>query len=471
VNDITQKTHNRPFEAFVLIFLTLGIIVIAILYVRERLKYKRENSSTAFNNNRQRRRGGMANISHASSQNISDAGNENKPYKKRIALYKNRDKLLLERIFLHYSHFRYDDAVRYADDFRTRYPRSKYLIKVMCYQGMAFLKKGKRGYNREYFLEADKILRYAVKLYLERGGLKPDEFSYFVIGVAEANRSLNFSNAHIEVLLKKALLDAGDNIRSSLYVQLGYIEFFKENYNQALSYFLNSSGELSRLGTARVYVKTGKFERAFEIYDEFLRYNSNSIYYDDVKKTFIKLSFYYGKRAFAEEDYVTAYKYLKRLVSYYPHNMMASEATYLIGEAFFAKKSYDIARKYYKRLLGDSGSKYTEASFFKIGLSYYEEHKKEDALKYFNKLLQLYPGSNFSRDALKYKELILNDSRNRSGGRASMLGSAESDELGFEGTNTARAQEEASTSGRNSSRVIEEDNIARQRSRQRLPGS
>ena len=83
------------------------------------------------------------------------------------------------------------------------------------------------------------------------------------------------------------MLKADDpNLASKINIQYGYQLFLQKKYGEALSYFLRYDGELAVLGRARVYFNMNEYDRAFETYEDFLKYNEQYYIVDEVVRTF-----------------------------------------------------------------------------------------------------------------------------------------------------------------------------------------
>ncbi len=419
-----MSKRNRFFEIFVLLLLTLGIATIGILYIRERIKKKSYKTVT---NSEQNEASKYKNINYKHKRFKTNSGKENTREEKRFrysntnfndnnpfAKYKHkRDRYLFKKAVLHYRHLRYRSAIKTVDDLVLNYPNSKYRVRARCYQGMAFLKLGRRNWRREYFKLAKNILIRALQDYLRNRHFSPGEFTEFVISVGETIRAVGGSNSGIDYLLKKALTLAPQGHRNDIYVQLGYISLFKKQYYVAMNYFLKSNSELSRIGMARTYVNMNRFDKAFTIYEEFIKYNRDSEYYPDVKRAYIKQSFKWGKYEYMRGNYGLTYKYLKHLTTNFPDIPEYTESLYFIAQAFYKKKAYKFARKYYGKIALSSNRRFGDVSLYKIGLSYYKEKKFKKAMQYFEMLIQNYPVSGYRKDAESYNKIILSGFTNK----------------------------------------------------------
>ena len=425
-----MATRNRFFEVFVLLLLTLGITTIGIMYIRERSRSHNGNSHNSsqelisrgsrfhssdnrendiisrlrnmYLNNETSARNRYTRI-HSDRRHITRSESETETVAPSTG---RRDEYLFRKAVLLYKHLRYDDVIKTVDELQLNYPQSRYRIRGRCYQGMAFLKKGRNTWKRDYVKAAQEILVEALNHYIRYRQMEPREITEFVVAVGEASRTLGGTGADIEYLLKRALVGAPAAHKPEINVQLGYISFFRRNYNEAMLYFLKSNSDLARIGMARVYIHISKPDQAFRIYDEFITYNRESEFFPDVKKAYIKQALFWGKRAYAEGNVLLAYKILTPLIQHFPDIREAEECHFIIAESLYRKRAFHYALKYYTRIAVHFQSPYYDIALYRIGQIYFEINNISEALAAFDRLVSTKPDTRYRSEIEKYRNRI-----------------------------------------------------------------
>ncbi len=118
-----------------------------------------------------------------------------------------------------------------------------------------------------------------------------------------------------------------------------------------------------------------------------------------------------GCIAFENKKYSKAIKYFKKLKNNFPFSPYAIDGELKLAEAYFLKGKLEDAEITYKEFESlHPGDKNIPFVLFRIGLINFKQFKsidlpKEDlmeAIKYFNKLLELYPDSEYTNEAKAY---------------------------------------------------------------------
>ena len=153
-----------------------------------------------------------------------------------------------------------------------------------------------------------------------------------IIAYADIARLQNSADQYIIAKLQNNLKPADKSLASTINMQYGYQLFFEKKYGEALSYFLRSDGELAVLGRARVYFAMNEYDRAFEIYEDFLKYYNTSIYYNEVSRTYLIQVPAIAHRMYVQKNYVKARMYYNKIATLFPRTKYQEEALFKIGE-------------------------------------------------------------------------------------------------------------------------------------------
>ncbi len=137
-----------------------------------------------------------------------------------------------------------------------------------------------------YFMVADSLKRlkkYSLAKERLAGIINNPNFAQYsinaVLAYADISRLENNADPYIISKLQENLKITDPILASKINIQYGYQLFLQKKYGEALSYFLRYDGELAVLGRARVYFNMNEYDRAFETYEDFLKYNICLFYY------------------------------------------------------------------------------------------------------------------------------------------------------------------------------------------------
>ncbi len=118
-----------------------------------------------------------------------------------------------------------------------------------------------------------------------------------------------------------------------------------------------------------------------------------------------------GMVAFDQKKYSKAIKYLKKLKESYPFSPYTLDGILKLAEAYYLKGDLEEAEATYKEFESlHPGDKRIPFVLYKIGVINFQEFKSIDlpkddlieAIKYFNKLIELYPNSKYTKKAKEY---------------------------------------------------------------------
>lgn len=107
---------------------------------------------------------------------------------------------------------------------------------------------------------------------------------------------------------------------------------------------------------------------------------------------------------FNSYKYDKSMDYLAEIQERFADHPNVGNATYWTGECYFGKKEYNNAIAEFKKVLKFEKSYKFDDSLTMLGLCYYRIGNKEEARKYFSKLLTEYPKSEYYNRVLRYIE-------------------------------------------------------------------
>lgn len=294
----------------------------------------------------------------------------------------------------------YEDVIRDGTKFLADYPKSKYYYEVEYFVAYSALATGN--------LESAKrrVLSLISKFFNENRNdeILTKSIELLVDILRERNESMN---PEIEEYLRMALVKATDiNVKNNILTQLGYIYFYRKDYETALMYFEKANTELAQLGKARVYVEKGDYESAFFIYDNYLKYNPNGKYYKSVYDAYSKQMYGYAFRLLKDKEYSLAAKYFARVVNTFPNTIYEDSSLYWLGEIYGIYKKYDKAIEFFDKAMNNEPKNKDEDALFKKGVVLYYAGKLIDAVANFKKFLLEYPKSRLAGEAKKWVDVL-----------------------------------------------------------------
>ncbi len=98
------------------------------------------------------------------------------------------------------------------------------------------------------------------------------------------------------------------------------------------------------LGKARSFKRLGESDKAYDLYDYFLKYYGDfSLFSKDVRNAYYEQLYDSGYSSFKKGQYWQAISFFKRLIRAFPGYKKTENAMYWIGESYFNLKQYESA--------------------------------------------------------------------------------------------------------------------------------
>lgn len=233
-----------------------------------------------------------------------------------------------------------------------------------------------------------------------------------IIAYADICRLENYADAYIIGKLQQYLQMPNDkSLQFAMNMEYGYQMFFEKRYGEALSYFLRSDGELAVLGRARVYFNMGEYDRAFEVYEDFIKYYPSSEYYNEVVRTYLIQVPARAHLLYVSKNYAKARLYYEKIASLFPRTEASEDALFKIGESYFNEQNYNKAIEYYNRVRANNVYTLDAEALLYIGISYFKMDRFEDSYKILDSFVSQYPGNPNAKRAEEYmaalREILL----------------------------------------------------------------
>ena len=199
--------------------------------------------------------------------------------------------------------------------------------------------------------------------------------------------------------------------RSRVYTELGHTYLKQGEYRKALRMFdvalsENGSNEEAILGKARSFKRLGESNKAYDLYDYFLRYYGNfSLFAKDIRSSYYDQLYESGYTTFRRGQYWQAIGYFSRLLKAFPGYKRTENALYWMGESYFALKRYEKAISYFDKTLQNGFTHKDEDALVKKGNSYFMAKRFDLAAREFQRYIRNYPNGRHIETAKKWKEM------------------------------------------------------------------
>ena len=264
-----------------------------------------------------------------------------------------------------------------------------------------------------YFMVADSLKKkkkYSLAKERLSDIINNPNFVYYstnaILAYADISRLENSADSYIMSKLQEKLNVPDKVLASKINTQYGYQLFLQKKYGEALSYFLRADGELAVLGRARVYFNMNEYDRAFETYEDFIKYNKTSIYYDEVVRTYLIQVPAMAHRYFISTNYNKARMYYTNIAELFPRTEYEEEALFRTAQSYYNEKNYNRALEYYNRVRLNNVYTLDAEALLYIGLSYFKVGRYSDSYKALDAFISEYPANPNASRARDYMQAL-----------------------------------------------------------------
>ncbi|HMO61722.1 MAG TPA: tetratricopeptide repeat protein [Ferruginibacter sp.] len=297
-------------------------------------------------------------------------------------IYKTEAREILLALLTHTSNFK-DALALYEMLDKPTAPMQKVYPRILYGRAVELV-------NDQQLLKADDLL---VKiLQLQTSTVTP--YAHFWKGEI-AYRSYKYDDAirHLNLFLQAATVAQGEANYSNARYTLGYSWLKKENYQQALGYFEPLGKQVATatiieqdayLRSADCHYMLKDFAKAGNMYENVI---SNSLAQSDY--AMLQKAMIAGIKNSASK--ITT---LHNLIRQYPQSSLVPDAYMEIATTYISDEKFADAIPPLKNILTikSAGGLYPKACL-QLGLVYYNLSKNEEAMQYYQQLLQQYPQS------------------------------------------------------------------------------
>ncbi|PKL37354.1 MAG: hypothetical protein CVV44_17120 [Spirochaetae bacterium HGW-Spirochaetae-1] len=215
----------------------------------------------------------------------------------------------------------------------------------------------------------------------------------------------------VHQLLDMLNYSANNDFRSRVYTELGHTYLKGGEYSKSKRMFdialsENGSNEEAILGKARAFKRLGEDDKAYDLYEYFLKYYGDfSPYSHDLRSAYLSQLYNSAYNSYKRGSYYKSIEYFSRLIRFFPGYKKTENALYWIGENYFALKKYELAINYFDRTLLNGFPHKDEDARMKKGYSYFMAKRFDLSAREFQQYLKDYPHGRHVSTAKKWKEM------------------------------------------------------------------
>ncbi|MCM8772802.1 MAG: tetratricopeptide repeat protein [Candidatus Omnitrophica bacterium] len=277
-------------------------------------------------------------------------------------------------------------SLKYYKDYKTKFGKTEELEKQI---GNYFLQKGIFHFKNKNFLEAKYIFNFILEEFKEKNILS---WTNYYLGLIEFEKN-NFKEALSyfekviyfgeEEMFFDSKLKTGD-----CYFNLGEYEKAEKYYKELIVEKDNIFSEWAKFQTAMIEKRKGNFKKAEEILKNIKPLN------EDLK--FNKLNELAGIYILLE-NWDTAENTLNEILKEFPEKKEISEIYFKLGIVNFNKRNFENSIQFLQKtlLISNENPLIKEKSLFFLGYIYYLKKNFNESFKYWDTLKNLYPESEF----------------------------------------------------------------------------
>jgi TolA-binding protein len=231
-----------------------------------------------------------------------------------------------------------------------------------------------------------------------------------IVGYADICRRQERYDRFITAKLEDVIHSHPDNkIEDQIWMLLGWQYLYSGENRKAMNCFLESAGDLAKLGQAKTHLKMEQYESAFRIYEDFFNFFPSSPNIKLVRADYLREMANYAKLHQDAKKHVEAIQIWKRVADFFPESEDAENARFHIGQCYFAMENWQEALKWYLAAFNDKSKVKDEDALYQAGLSYYEMGQNVEAYKTFNTLINQYPNSIYQTRARQWVKQLKKD--------------------------------------------------------------
>lgn len=215
--------------------------------------------------------------------------------------------------------------------------------------------------------------------------------------IAYRSERLGDAVIHLNAYLKNPKVLGEANPSNANYI-LGYVAIKNQDYKTALQYFMqvNVTDPLQKLDIqnrmADCYYMQKNFAKALELYNAVVDAKTSGSDYAIFQK---------GMIAGAQNHAAEKINLMRSIETSYPTSSYFGDAQMEIANTYLSDEEYAAALPYFDKIINDKNTEGLKPqAYLKKGITQYNLEKSEDALNTFKALLNKYPQSAESEDAI-----------------------------------------------------------------------
>lgn len=311
---------------------------------------------------------------------------------------KDKEQKYFEKIKLASDFTDNDRTIGLIEEFLMDYPDSSYKNKVLAIAAEILYQKKDYEMSKKYI---EKVVSSV--------NSRSDEYVNAVITLGKIGLDLDYFDPVTVKYLEDAYLVADAAKKENLAVYLGFSYLFKKDYNHALLYFNQASGEFSFAGKARVYIEQGKYQEAFQEYLNYFSAFPKGNIYEGMKKAFIKQTIYYSDKLVQIKLPKKSIEYLSNLIGLFPKDNNINEVYLKISQIYQIMNENKNALLYLNKALQDSITNNDDLVLYNKAVLTYQMNQKKEALKLFHGFQDSYSQSSLNNHVSEWILLIQKD--------------------------------------------------------------
>lgn len=308
-------------------------------------------------------------------------------------------KSIMAELFL--STKNYKAAIEILEEIRNLNSTAK-----TAYQELTFHRGEELYLNKEYQM-ANVFFRKSLKYPKDK---ELEALAYF--WMSEVAYKVDDYNESIKLMNRFISNASSRNAKNKAYgyYSIAYNYFKKKDYIKAQSYFKKyKENAVYNTYTKEVYLNgiqrladcyfiNRQYSNAITEYDFIIRKNYKSADYAIFQK---------GMLLGLQERHSEKIATLKKIQKDFKKSVYIDDALYQIAREYMALENYSTAQSFFKLIISQHDySQFLPQSYLKLGLINYNQHKDEVALGYYKEVVERFPKTSASKEALSFIEII-----------------------------------------------------------------